>query len=134
MKVISVTNAGLREDLVAWRVSSEYVDAFFSKCTCDGERVTLRPFFFNDTVHLENPRHWLAANAAFWCRAYREAETAYAQAETLASIRAVFYLAGSLGQGEITAMIQLWWRQTHELHQVPAPNYSAAHFRRPQFH
>lgn len=124
MKHISVTTAGLREDFNNWGVPADYTDAFLNKCGCSDERVTLRPFAFNDTEHLTDQRHWLAANAAFWCRAYREAETACEQAETLASVRAVFYIAGTLGQGEVTALIRQWWSITSEIHQLPAPNYS----------
>lgn len=124
MKHISVTTAGLREDFNNWGVPTAYAEAFLNKCGCSDERVTLRPFAFNDTEHLTNQRHWLAANAAFWCCAYREAETACEQAETLASVRAVFYIAGMLGQGEITVLIREWWCMTSEIHRLPAPNYS----------
>ncbi|MGD8205026.1 hypothetical protein [Pantoea sp. FN0305] len=93
MKQISVPTTGLREDFNNWRVPADYVDAFLGKCDGRDGCVTLRPFAFNDTEHLTNQRHWLAANAAFRCRACREAETDCEQAETLASVRAVLNLA-----------------------------------------
>ncbi|ANR76489.1 hypothetical protein [Klebsiella variicola] len=43
----------------------------------------------------------------------------------LASIRSMYYISGSLGAGEIKALIQEWWRNTYELHKVPAPSYTA---------
>ena len=60
-----------------------------------------------------------------WCTVYREAEIKESQIEALASLRALFYTAVALGQGEIKALIQEWWRQTYPLHKVPAPNHSA---------
>ncbi|SFR13758.1 hypothetical protein SAMN04487773_3231 [Enterobacter sp. kpr-6] len=126
MTIISVSKDNLTNELEAWRVPMNYAVIFLRKNTDKGGRVLLHPFFFNDTDHMTSPRHWLAANAALWCAAYREAETRESQIEALASIRAMFYAAGALGQGEITTLIQNWWRNTFELHQVPAPNYSAA--------
>ena len=69
--------------------------------------VALHPFFFNDTEHMtNNKRHWLAVNVAYWCCVYREAESQYQQVEALASIRSMYYIAGSLGAGEVKALIQ----------------------------
>ncbi|HIF6923368.1 TPA: hypothetical protein ACX39Q_001881 [Klebsiella pneumoniae] len=125
MSVISVDGSRLDKEMAAWGVQRNYVRAFVTKSTVQNDRVALHPFFFNDTEHLTSPRHWLAINAAFWCCAYREAENRESQIEALAGIRAIFYAAGALGAGEIKTLIQEWWRHTYELHQVPAPNYSA---------
>ncbi|EOC1197132.1 hypothetical protein AAAW50_001288 [Cronobacter sakazakii] len=126
MTIIAVDKAGLAEEMAAWGVPMNYARAFTAKSTDESGRIGLHPFFFNDTEHLTSPRHWLAIQAAFWCRAYREAEGREAQIESLAGIRATFYTAGALGVGEIKALIQEWWRRTYVVHQVPAPNYSAA--------
>lgn len=74
---------------------------------------------------MTSKRHWLAVNAAYWCCVYREAESQLQQVEALASIRSMYYVAGSLGAGEIKALIQEWWRNTYELHKAPAPSYTA---------
>lgn len=116
-----------------WGVPHNYALAFAEKSTSKNGRIALHPFFFNDTEHMTNPRHWLAINAAFWCCVYREAKSKEAQIEALAGIRAIFYTAGALGVGEIKALIQEWWRITYELHLIPAPNYSAATVQ-PTFH
>lgn len=55
---------------------------------------------------MTNKRHWLAVNVAYWCCVYREAESQYQQVEALASIRSMYYIAGSLGAGEVKALIQ----------------------------
>ncbi len=125
MSIISVDRKILAKELSAWRVPFEYEEAFFDKSIVANGRVSLHPFFFNDTEHLTNQRHWLALNAAYWCCAYREAESQLQQVEALASIRSMYYIAGSLGAGEIKALIQEWWRNTYELHKVPAPSYTA---------
>lgn len=125
MSIISVDRKILAIELSAWRVPFEYEEAFFDKSIVANGRVSLHPFFFNDTEHLTNQRHWLALNAAYWCCAYREAESQLQQVEALASIRSMYYIAGSLGAGEIKALIQEWWRNTYELHKVPAPSYTA---------
>lgn len=126
MSIISVDSKKLGQELAAWRVPAAYAVAFANKSTIADGRIALYPFFFNDTEHLTDARHWLAVNAAFWCCAYREAESHEAQVEALAGIRALFYVAGTLGVGEIKALIQEWWRSSFALHQVPAPNFSAA--------
>ncbi|CAI1619364.1 Uncharacterised protein [Serratia marcescens] len=126
MKVIAVEKQGLMDDLAAWGVAPNYARFFLAKCQEVDGLVALEPFVFNDSMHLTSPYQWFASNAAFWCRAYREAGTAEEQAETLASIRALFYVAGMLGQGSITALIIQWWSATYELHRLPAPNVSPA--------
>lgn len=133
MTIICVDKVTFASELNAWRVPMNYALAFISKNTDKGGRIALHPFFFNDTEHLTNTRHRLAINAAMWCTAYREAEGKDNQIEALASLRALFYTAGSLGQGEIKALIQEWWRQTYPLHKVPAPNHSAVS-KTPTFH
>ena len=105
--------------------SAKLCPFFLAKCQEVDGLVALEPFVFNDSMHLTSPYQWFASNAAFWCRAYREAGTAEEQAETLASIRALFY-GGMLGQGSITALILQWWSATYELHRLPAPNVSPA--------
>ena len=126
MKPISVEKAGLVDDFAAWGVAPNYARFFLAKCREESGRIMLEPFVFNDSIHMTSRYQWFAANAAFWCRAYREAGTAEEQAETLASIRALFYVAGMLGQGSITALILQWWSVTYELHRLPAPNASQA--------
>lgn len=125
MTVISVDSKMLAQELAAWAVPHNYAMAFVAKSIVKGDRIGLHSFFFNDTEHLTNSRHWLAINAAFWCCAYREAESKESQIEAIAGIRAIFYTAGALGAGEIKALIQEWWRNTFELHRIPAPNYTA---------
>ncbi|ROR99706.1 hypothetical protein [Raoultella terrigena] len=133
MNTISVDGALFMQELKAWRVPADYAFLFMQKCERKGSRVGLHPFFFNDTDHVTDPRHWLAVNAAFWCCAYREACAKEAQIEALAGIRALFYTAGALGVGEVKALIQEWWRQSFELHRIPAPCYSVA-VSQPTFH
>ncbi|HDU5188577.1 hypothetical protein ACU6ZO_08860 [Klebsiella aerogenes] len=125
MSIISVDAKELGRELAAWGVPHNYAILFLEKCTVKNNRVALHPFFFNDTEHMTRKRHWLAVNAAYWCCAYREAESQLQQVEALASIRSMYYIAGSLGAGEIKALIQEWWRNTYELHKVPAPSYTA---------
>ncbi|WP_031518828.1 hypothetical protein [Siccibacter colletis] len=133
MSIISVNSTTLAQEFSAWLVPVHYAEAFTSKNTVKGGRVILHPFFFNDTEHLTNPRHWLAINAAYWCCVYREAESDATQVEALAGLRSNYYVAGALGVGEIKALIHEWWRATYELHQTPAPNYSAV-IKNPSFH
>ena len=125
MTIISVNKDLLAKESAAWGVPPGYLALFISKSTAQADRVLLHPFCFNDTEHMTNQRHWLAFNAALWCCAYREAETKQRQTEALAGIRAMFYVAGTLGQGEVKALLHEWWRQTFVLHHVPAPNFSA---------
>ncbi|HEC2576527.1 TPA: hypothetical protein R2K49_004484 [Raoultella ornithinolytica] len=124
MSIISVDAKELGRELAAWGVPHHYAILFLEKSAVKNNRVALHPFFFNDTEHVTSQRHWLAVNAAYWCCVYREVQTQYQQVEALASIRSMYYLAGSLGAGEIKALIQEWWRNTYELHKVPAPSYS----------
>lgn len=126
MSIISVDAKELGQELVAWGVPHNYAVLFASKSTVKNGRVALHPFFFNDTEHMTSQRHWLAVNVAYWSCFYREAESQYQRVEALASIRSMYYIAGSLGAGEIKALIQEWWRNTYELHKVPAPSYSVA--------
>lgn len=125
MTIISVDVKTLGQEMAAWAVPHNYAMLFLEKNTVKKGRVSLHAFFFNDTEHMTSKRHWLAINTAFWCCAYREAESNSEKVEALAGIRSMFYIAGALGAGEIKAMIQEWWRKTYELHQVPAPNCSA---------
>lgn len=124
MKIITVEKTGLQEDFDTWGVSAEYAEFFLSKCAISGRYVSLRPFSFNDTEHLDDQHQWLAASAAFWCRVYREAETVIEQVEAISAIRALYYVAGLLGQGAITTAITTWWNLSFELHQLPAVNRS----------
>lgn len=126
MKIITVNRVGLIAEMNNWGVRHEYVEFFLSKCAIADKCVSLRPFLFNDTVHLDDKHQWLAASAALWCRVYREAEFIVAQVEAISAIRSIYYLAGLLGQGSITTAITAWWNLTHELHQLPAVNRSAA--------
>lgn len=133
MSIISVDGKEFGRELAAWRVPEDYAMVYAKKCNVSKGRIALHPFFFNDTEHLDSSRHWLAINAAFWCCVYREAVSKEAQSEALASIRAMFYVAGSLGVGEIKALIQEWWRNAFPLHQIPAPNFSVV-VKQPTFH
>ncbi|UGS44777.1 hypothetical protein JMT66_15650 [Kosakonia cowanii] len=126
MAIISVDAKTLGQELAAWSVPHNYAMLFLEKSTVKNGRVALQPFFFNDTEHMANKRHWLAVITAYWCCLYREAESKYLQVEALAGIRSMFYTAGALGAGEIKALIQEWWRNTYELHLIPAPSFSAA--------
>lgn len=75
MAIISVEGKSLGAELAVWGVPHNYAVAFAEKSTSKNGRIALHPFFFNDTEHMTNPRHWLAINAAFWCCVYREAES-----------------------------------------------------------
>lgn len=125
MTIISLNKELLLQSAYDWGVPDSYAAMFCRQSTEQDGRVLLHPFFFNDTEHMKNQRHWLAFNAAMWCCVYREATTKQSQGEALAGIRALFFVAGTLGQGEVKALLQEWWRQTFILHQVPAPNFSA---------
>lgn len=124
MKIITVDEKGLMGSFAIFGVKYNYSRFFLSKCHVTGGRVALTPFMFNDTVHLDNPHQWFAANAAFWIRAYRESETVVEQVESMASIRALYFLSGSLGQGQIHEMIRTWFNQTKEVHCIGALNIS----------
>lgn len=126
MQVITVEEKGLTADFQTWGVTADYARSFLGKCQKQGEKVALIPVLFNDSMQLTNPQQWFAANAAFWCRAYREAETKCEQTEALASIRAIYYLAGTLGQGNIVVMIHKWWQSVFELHGLVSPNQTTA--------
>ncbi|GEM_PF-650606 len=89
MSVISVDSKTLGQELAAWGVPHNYAMAFAGKSIVKNGRIGLHSFFFNDTEHLTNPRHWLAINAAFWCCVYREAESKEAQIEAIAGYRSM---------------------------------------------
>lgn len=133
MTIISVDKGTFEREVSAWSVPMNYTALFLKKNTDKAGRVSLHPFFFNDTEHMTNSRHWMAINAALWISAYREAEAKESQIEALAGIRTLFFVAGALGLGEVNALIQQWWRTTYELHHLPAPNYSAVQ-QHPTFH
>ncbi len=124
MKVISVEKTGLLNDFAIWNVSASYVDLFMKKCDVKGQRVSLKPFVFNDTMHLNDPRQLLSAQAAYWIRAYREAESHTEQVEALASIRALYFAAAALGVSPVTFALAAWWKSSYELHGLAAVNYS----------
>lgn len=124
MKIITVDEKGLMESFATFGVKYNYSRFFLGKCHVTDGRVALTPFMFNDTVHLDNQHQWFAANAAFWVRAYRESETLADQVETMASIRALYFLSGSLGQGQIHEMIRTWFNQSKEVHRIGAMNIS----------
>ncbi|WP_145496182.1 hypothetical protein [Yersinia massiliensis] len=132
MKEISVDRNGLLDDFGHWGVANNYAQFFLGKCRLVENRVELQPLMFNDTMHLTNPHQWLAANAAFWCRAYREAESKSDQIEALASIRTIFYISGALGLGVVTWNINNWWVKTIEIHGLVQINYSCASARTTQ--
>lgn len=124
MKIITVEKAGLMHEMQVWGVQPAYAEFFLSKCADDGCSISLRPVIFNDTIDMNNKRQWLAVSVAFWCQAYREAETSLEQAEMLGAIRASYYLAALLGTGDIVTSIAAWWAQVYELHQLPALNHT----------
>jgi len=124
MKIITVDEKNLMEGFATFGVMYNYSRFFLGKCHVSDGRVSLTPFMFNDTEHLANHHQWLAANTAFWITAYRESETLVEQVETMASIRSLYFLSGSLGQGQIHAMIRTWFNQTKELHCIAALNIS----------
>ncbi|WP_227724424.1 hypothetical protein [Yersinia proxima] len=126
MKAISVDRNGLLDDFSHWGVAHNYAQFFLGKCRSVENRVELQPLMFNDTMHLTNPHQWLAANAAFWSRAYREAESKSDQIEALASIRAIFYISSALGLGVVTWSINNWWSRTIEIHGLTQINHSCA--------
>lgn len=59
MAIISVEGKSLGAELAAWGVPHNYAVAFAEKSTSKNGRIALHPFFFNDTEHMTNPRHWL---------------------------------------------------------------------------
>lgn len=124
MKTIAVEKKALLADFRDWGISAEYADYFIGKCDDDGESVALRTFIFNDTIQLHDSIQWLSACAAFWCRAYREAENKVAQIEALSAIRSLYFAAGFVSASPVVALIRSWWSNTYELHQLPAPNKS----------
>ncbi|WP_370558908.1 hypothetical protein NMD70_15610 [Edwardsiella tarda] len=122
MKTITVDITGFNHDLITWGVPANYARLFMMKCRIGNGRAALSSLMFNDTEHMTNQRNWLAACAAFWCRAYREAETLGDQAQALGGIQSINQVAGMLGCGEIVSMIHTWWGNTVELHQLPSLN------------
>ncbi|HDL7421547.1 TPA: hypothetical protein PXN54_000207 [Yersinia enterocolitica] len=126
MKAIAVDRNGLLDDFNHWGVAHNYAQFFLGKCRLAGNNVELQPIMFNDTIHLTNPHQWFSAHAAFWCRAYREAESNSDQVEALASIRAIYHMSGWLGLGSLTCMINNWWNRTIEIHGLTQINHSCA--------
>ncbi|MGQ6163745.1 hypothetical protein ACUNG5_11840 [Serratia sp. IR-2025] len=124
MKTITVQKEGLLSDFNAWGVKPSYARFFLDKCEETNGRISLGHELVNDSYHLTNPYQWFAANVAFWCRVYREAQVPAGQMEALAAIRAIYYIAGSLGLEVTTRMIALWWKSAQLLHGLPAPNQS----------
>ncbi|CUY82424.1 Uncharacterised protein [Serratia marcescens] len=124
MKTIAVQKEGLLSDFDAWGVKPSYARFFLEKCEETNGLISLGHELVNDSYHLTNPYQWFAANVAFWCRVYREAQAPAGQVEALAAIRAIYYIAGSLGLEVTTRMIALWWKSAQPLHGLPAPNQS----------
>ncbi|WP_270494319.1 hypothetical protein [Citrobacter gillenii] len=124
MTIISIDKELLQQAAYDWGVPDGYVSVFCRQCVERAGRVLI-PFVFNAHEHQDNQRHWLAFNAAMWCCVYREAQTKQGQGEALGCIRALFYVAQTLGEGEIKKLLWEWWSQTYELHRVPAPDFSA---------
>jgi len=77
MNIITVEKKGLLEDFRNWGVNPDYAEFFLSKCDTEGGSVALKQFVFNDTIHLDDKIQWLLVSSAFWCRAFREAETQF---------------------------------------------------------
>ncbi|GAA3594345.1 hypothetical protein GCM10023078_22270 [Gibbsiella greigii] len=124
MKIIAVQKEGLLSDFNAWGVKPSYARFFLEKCEETNGLISLAHELANDSHHLTNPYQWFAANVAFWCRVYREAQSPAGQVEALAGIRAIYYIAGSLGLEVTTRMIALWWKSAQPLHGLTAPNQS----------
>lgn len=124
MNIITVEKKGLLADFRDWGVSNEYAEFFISKCDDQGTTVALKSFVFNDTIHLDDKIQWLLASAAFWCRAFREAESHTQQTEALSAIRAIYFSAGFLGASPVVALIRSWWSVSYELHLTASPNQS----------
>lgn len=124
MKIITVQKDGLIEELASWGVAHQYAEFFVSKCADDGQAVSLRPFAFNDTPHLNAPEQWLRCSAAFWARVYRDACQQIEQVEAISAIRGLYYVAGMMGQGSVAQTIWIWWERTYELHRLPTLNRS----------
>lgn len=126
MKIITVQKEGLIAEMGNWGVTHQYAEFFISKCADDGQTLSLRPFAFNGTMYLNASGQWLRCCAAFWIMAYREAGQKIEQVEAISAIRALYYVAGMMGQGAVTAAIRIWWDNTYALHRLPAFNRSQA--------
>lgn len=124
MNIITVEKKGLLEDFRDWGVNPDYAEFFLSKCDTEGSTVALKQFVFNDTIHLDDKIQWLLVSSAFWCRAFREAETHAQQTEALSAIRAIYFAAGFLGVSPVVALIRSWWSASYELHSLSSPNQS----------
>lgn len=124
MNIITVEKKGLLEDFRDWGVNPDYAEFFISKCDAEGSTVALRSFVFNDTIHLDDKIQWLLVSSAFWCRAFREAETHTQQTEAVSAIRAIYFAAGFLGASPVVALIRSWWSVSYELHLLSSPNQS----------
>jgi len=129
MNIITVEKKGLLADFRDWGVSPDYAEFFISKCDDLGATVALKQFVFNDTVHLDDKIQWLLASTAFWCRAFREAESNTQQTEAISAIRMLYFTSGFLGASPVVAMIRAWWSTSYELHSLTAPNESQKRFR-----
>lgn len=127
MNIITVEKKGLLKDFRDWGVHPDYAGFFLSKCDTEGSTVALKQFVFNDTIHLDDKMQWLLVSSAFWCRAYREAETHTQQTEALSAIRAIYFAAGFLGASPVVALIRSWWSGSYELHSLSSPNQSQMH-------
>lgn len=124
MNIITVKKKGLLKDFLNWGVNADYAEFFISKCDAEGSTVALKQFVFNDTIHLDDKIQWLLVSSAFWCRAFREAETHTQQTEALSAIRAIYFAAGFLGASPVVALIRSWWSVSYELHLLASPNQS----------
>lgn len=124
MKIITVQKEGLIAEMGNWGVTHQYAEFFIAKCADDGHAVSLRPFAFNDTPHLNAPEQWLRCSAAFWAMAYRDACQQIEQVEAISAIRCLYYVAGMMGQGSVAKTIWVWWERTYELHRLPTLNRS----------
>jgi len=124
MTIISIDKELLLQSAYDWGVPDGYVSVFCLQSVEQDGRVFI-PFAFSAHDNQNNPRHWLAFNAAMWCCVYREAQTKQGQGEALGCIRALFYVALTLGQDEIKELLQEWWRHTFDLHHLDLPNISA---------
>ncbi|WP_331842824.1 hypothetical protein [Pantoea agglomerans] len=124
MNIITVEKKGLLEDFRDWGVNPNYAEFFLSKCDTEGSTVALKQFVFNDTIQLDDKIQWLLVSSAFWCRAFREAETQTQHTEALSAIRAIYFAAGFLGASPVVALIRSWWSVSYELHLLSSPNQS----------
>lgn len=76
MSIISVNAKELGQELAAWGVPHNYAILFLEKSTVKNGRVALHPFFFNDTEHMTNKRHWLAVDFNLFVNGQYKTDTA----------------------------------------------------------